>query len=239
MRVLVVDDEPLARERLAQMVAKAEDAELAGTAGNGKQALEFVSEQSVDVVLLDIRMPVMDGIEAAQHMRQLDDGPAVVFCTAYDEHALAAFDANAIDYIVKPVRAERLERAMRKARRLTRDSAEAIKPSQRSHLCAAVRGALELVEIDDVLCLIAEHKYVTVVHRNGETIVEESLKALEAEFPDRFLRIHRNALVGIQHIAGLGKNDNGQAIIRLHRSQRELEISRRNLSAVRKALKQL
>jgi len=239
VRILIVDDEPLARERLIQLLEDIGDTEVAGSVANGKQALEWLSNNPADVVLLDIRMPVMDGLETAQHLRQMEHAPAVVFCTAFDEHALDAFDANAIDYVMKPVRGERLERSLLKAGQLNSSAAEAIKPVQRSHLCANVRGQLKLIELEDVFCLIAEHKYVTVTHRDGETLIEDSLKSLEAEFREHFLRVHRRALVGIRHIAGLGKNEDGQTVIRLHETDHELVISRRNLSAVRKTLKQL
>ncbi|MFK7957166.1 MAG: LytR/AlgR family response regulator transcription factor [Lysobacterales bacterium] len=239
MRVLVVDDEPLARERLTTLLSDTEGVELVGEAGNGREAIEQVRECHPELVFMDIRMPVMDGLEAAHHLRLLEPAPRLIFCTAFDQHALEAFDANAIDYLVKPVRADRLSEALDKARLVRPEDIQTVALTEtRSHLCARVRGNLELISLDDVICLHAEHKYVTVIYNEGEVLIEEPLKALEDEFSDRFLRVHRNALVSLTAVAGLEKAE-GQMVVRLHGTDRRLEVSRRNLPHVRKIIKAL
>src|ERR1700729_3759436 len=155
MKALIVDDEPLARERLTSLLREA-GADVIGEAGEGRSAVETVAKLHPDVVLLDIRMPVMDGLEAARHISNLESPPAIIFCTAYDEHALAAFEASAIDYLVKPVRLERLRAALERAQRFAAKAVvEKIEratgtPRARSHLCARVRGNLVLVPIGDI-----------------------------------------------------------------------------------------
>ena len=240
LKVMIVDDEPLARERLAQMLSDIGDVDVVATAANGKEALTVISESQPAVVLMDLRMPVMDGMEAAHHLRLLDHSPILIFCTAYDQHALEAFEANAVDYLVKPVRMERLREALDKARRYGSGEARGATPApdQRTHLCARIRGNLELIPLESVIFLHAEHKYVTVVHTAGEVLIEEPLKSLEQEFADTFLRIHRNALVAMSAIAGLEREE-GRMIVRLHGTDRTLEVSRRNLPAVRKTIKNL
>jgi two-component system response regulator AlgR len=240
MKVLIVDDEPLARERLAQMLGEVPGASVVGCAGNGREAIDQIREKQPSVVLMDIQMPIMDGMEAAHHLRLLDDPPALVFCTAFDEYALDAFDAAAVDYLVKPIRLERLQEALQKARRYHGDGESAPpRPQSRTHLCARIRGNLELVSLNDVIFLMAEHKYVTVVFEGGEVLIEEPLKLLDKEFGDRFLRIHRNALVALDRIAALEKDPDGRVVIRLDGTDRVLEVSRRNLPAVRKVVKSL
>ncbi len=239
--VLIVDDEPLARERLAQMLKSVPGTRVVGSAGNGREAIQRIEESRPRIVLLDIRMPVMDGLEAAHHLRLLDHHPVIIFCTAFDQHALEAFEANAIDYLVKPVRLERLRQAIAKARQYDAGAAPGSppKPATRTHLCARIRGNLELVPVSEVLFLHAEHKYVTVVHRSGEVLIEEPLKSLETEFADVFVRIHRNALVALKAIAGLEKSRDGHTRVRLNGTDRKPEISRRNLPQVRKIVKAL
>jgi two-component system response regulator AlgR len=244
MRALIVDDEPLARERLADLLGDVEGVQVVGQAGDGREALEAVERLKPDLVLLDIRMPRMDGLEAARHLGRFDRAPAIVFCTAYDEHALAAFDANAIDYLLKPIRADRLRVAIERAARFNRDSMRALErsdvaPRERSHLCARVRGNLVLVPIAEIDYLLAEDKYVVVHHAGGEVLIEEPLKALEAEFGDRFVRIHRNCLVALDKLVGLTRSVDGRVMARLGKLDAPLEVSRRNLPALRKLVRTL
>lgn len=242
MRVLIVDDEQLARERLRHLLGAVPECEVVDEAASGSQALECVQKNPVDVVLMDIRMPGMDGLEAARHLSAMAEPPAVVFCTAYSDHALEAFEANAIDYLVKPVRRERLSAALAKARRLTPEALADTARDEgagRTHLCARVRGNLKLVPIENVIYLQAEDKYVTVRHPDGELLIEDSLTSLEKEFGERFLRIHRNALVARAYLAGLEKNSEGQPIVTLKVGDDTLEVSRRNLPAVRQIIKSL
>ena len=244
MRALIVDDEPLARERLAALLAEIDGVELAGEAANGFDALETAARVKPDLVLLDIRMPVMDGLEAARHLGALETPPAVIFCTAYEDHALAAFEANAVDYLVKPIRVERLRAAISKAQRLgaptLRKVEAATEPGRRrSHLCARVRGSLVLVAVSDIDYLLAEDKYVIVHHGKGEVLIEEPLTTLEEEFGDRFVRIHRNCLVARERITGLVRSADGRIFAQLTGGSDQLEVSRRNLPSLRKLARNL
>ena len=244
MKALVVDDEPLARERLAALIAEIDGVEVVGEAGNGFEALETAARIKPDLVLLDIRMPVMDGLEAARHLDALEMPPAVIFCTAYQDHALAAFEANAVDYLVKPIRVERLRAAIGKAQRLggtiLRKIESTTEPGRRrSHLCARVRGSLVLVAVGDIDYLLAEDKYVVVHHAKGEVLIEEPLTDLEEEFGDRFVRIHRNCLVALARLAGLDRAADGRVLARIEGVSVPLEVSRRNLPALRKLVRSL
>jgi two-component system response regulator AlgR len=244
MKVLIVDDEPLARERLEALLRECGNMEIVGQAGNGRDAVEAVARLTPELVLLDIRMPLMDGLEAARHIAGFEAPPAVIFCTAYDEHALAAFEASAVDYLVKPIRRERLQAAIERARRfgtprLAEIQAASGTTPRRSHLCARVRGNLVLVPVADIQYLLAEDKYVVVHRANGEVLVEEALKSLETEFADRFVRIHRNCLVALDRLSGLTRMPDGRVFAQLAGSTATLEVSRRNLPSLRKLVRNL
>lgn len=241
MRVLICDDEALARQRLQQLLTELDVVECVGEAANGKQAIQLCHQQQPDIVLLDIRMPVMDGLEAARHLAEHDQPPAVIFTTAYDDHALSAFEANAVDYLLKPIRRERLQQALEKARVLNRAQWQALAASEltdqaRSHLSARRQELLRLIPIDDIYYFQADQKYVTVRHKGGEDLIEDSLAALESEFAERFVRIHRNALVASTYLKGIEKSANGHTAL-VEGCDEQLEISRRHASAVRKWLK--
>ncbi len=240
MKILVVDDEAPARERLVRLVGDLDDWEVAGEAASGAEALRAAERTGADVVLLDVRMPGMDGLEAARHLAHADPPPAVIFTTAYGDHALEAFEAQAADYLMKPVRAERLRRALAAVRRPTRAQRAAGPGAERprEQICARLGGELQLVAVEDVLYFLAEHKYVTVRHRHGEILVEESLRSLEGEFEGRFLRIHRNALVAVVWVAGLCRGPDNQTRVWFREGDDTLEVSRRHLPAVRRRLKQ-
>jgi two-component system, LytTR family, response regulator AlgR len=245
MKLLIVDDEPLARRRLAAMLADRPDLQVVGEASTGREAVERAESLAVDAVLMDIAMPVMDGLEAARHLARAEHAPAVIFCTAYDEHALAAFEAAAVDYLVKPVRQERLFEAIERARRgrgidaRSADAAGAATGRQRSHLAARMRGSLRLIPIEDVYYLLAEEKYVLVHHARGEDLIEESLKSLETEFADRFQRIHRNCLVANDEFLELRRAPDGQVQAILRHGKAPLEVSRRCVPALRDRLRHL
>jgi two-component system response regulator AlgR len=246
MKLLIADDELPARQRLRSMMAEIPDWQVAGEAGDGREAIERALELEVDAVLLDIAMPVMDGLEAARHLAHLERGPAVIFCTAYDEHALAAFEAAAIDYLVKPVRQERLREALERARRARANAVSATATPlfpegqrQRTHLSARLRGNLRLIPIEDVHYLQAEEKYVLVHHARGEDLIEESLKALELEFGERFQRIHRNCLVASDEFQELRRLPDGQVQAVLRHGKAPLEVSRRCVATLRERLKHL
>ncbi len=244
MKILIVDDEQLARERLKDLIHEYDKGHIILQADNGLTALQAVANEQPDVILLDIRMPVMDGLEAAYHLAALKSPPAIVFTTAYQDHAIDAFDANAIDYLLKPIRNERLQLALEKAQmmnraRITRlrEVDPDIKP--RTHLSSSSQGKIQLIPISEVRYLKAEQKYVMAGWTGREVLLNESLKTLEAEFPHRFLRIHRNALVALEHIEALDKDKDGSFHIRLHGVSERLLTSRRHLHAVRRAIRQL
>lgn len=245
MKILIVDDEHLARERLRHVIGDTGLGEVIGEGATGEQAVQLCQQQQPDVVLLDIRMPGMTGIEAAQHINKLETPPAIIFTTAYDDYAIPAFESHAVDYLLKPIRQERLSEALHAARRLTRlqlqelGGTEASNDLRRKHISARVGGELRLVPVDDVRYFLAEHKYVTVRYSLGTVLVEESLKSLEDEFGEEFLRIHRNALVATRYIAALDKERDGGHTLKLKDLDEILEVSRRHLSNVRRVMKSL
>lgn len=213
LRVMIVDDEAPARNRLRELLAdcgRRLAVEVVGEAATGLEALELLSRQGADVVLLDIRMPRMDGIECAQHLQKLPHPPAVVFTTAYDGYAIKAFEVNAVDYLLKPIRSERLAAALEKARALSPAALRALQQEAgqtRGHLSVSERGRVVLVPIEDVVYLKAELKYVTVRTPERDYLLEDSLTRLEQEYAARFVRIHRNCLVARAHVAGFEKAD--------------------------------
>ena len=241
MRVVIVDDEPLARARLRELLAEQPGIAVVAEAADGHAALHACAEQAPDLVLLDIVMPGIDGLETARHLAAFEPRPAVVFCTAFDAHALSAFDAQAIDYLVKPVRPERLAAAIERVRTFAagRGHGAATRTAQRTHLCARMRGSLRLIPIEDVHYLQAEEKYVVVHHARGEDLIEESLKSLEDEFPERFVRIHRNCLVARHEILELKRATDGHVHAVLRHGKQPLEVSRRCVSNLRETVKQL
>lgn len=245
MRVLIVDDEALARNRLRQLLEDNPAHSVVGEASNGKQALDVAAELRPDVVLLDIRMPGLNGIEVAHHLNALHDPPAVVFTTAYDEYAIEAFEANAVGYVLKPVRRERLEKAMHQASRISHHAIGQVgrKPGmdmRRSHVCARIQDKLKLIAIDDISRFHADQKYVRVHHSGGENLIDDSLKLLEKEFSDLFVRIHRSALVAISCIDALQKTTDGQVQLIMRDAPDDpdgLIISRRHLADVKRRLR--
>jgi two-component system, LytTR family, response regulator AlgR len=232
MRVLIVDDEPPARERLRSMLAEEGGFEVIGEAGHGEQALQLVESLQPDVVLLDVRMPGVDGLEVARHLAAQPEPPAVIFTTAFDEYALQAFESEAIAYLLKPIRAEKLRAALAKAARLTRPQVQQValaarEPAQRTHVGVRGRDGLKLIPIEEVLCFQADQKYTTVKHLKGEDLIEDSLKALEEEFAASFVRIHRNALVNTRFLERIARDASGQHFVHLRGFPDALEVSRR------------
>jgi two-component system response regulator AlgR len=218
--------------------------EIIGEAANGKEVLLYAGEMRPDLILLDIRMPDMNGLEAALHLSNLDNPPAIIFTTAFSEHALAAFDSHAVDYLLKPIRRERLEQALSKARKVNRAQLQELGKDDetdhaRTHISAQISGNIRLVPIEDIYFFQAEQKYVTVCFKDGEVLIDESLKSLEEEFGDRLIRIHRNALVAKRYLHALEKNDEGQWVVRMRGTDIPLEVSRRHMTNVRKQLKHL
>lgn len=245
MKILIVDDERLARERLQDLLADAgQGAELL-QAENGLACLEIVKKNSVDIILLDIRMPGMDGLETAYHLAALQPPPAIIFTTAYQDHAIDAFNANAVDYLLKPIRSERLQEALQRAGFINRARLAELRGNFkgqvacRSHLSANNLGNIELIPVAEIRYLKADHKYVTVGWPGHETLIDDPLKAIETEFGDRFLRVHRNALVALAHINVLEKVPGGGVCLRLHDVDEKIDVSRRHLHEVRQAIKAL
>ncbi len=244
MIILIVDDEQLARQRLCDMVADINGDHDIHEAVNGKDAIEKGSQYKPDTVILDIRMPGMDGLEAAMHIASLESPPAVIFATAYDEHAIQAFDANAIDYLLKPVRKERLLRALDKAQqiavaRLASLPAIAGTNPVRTDLSSTSTGKTQLIPIEQIACLKADQKYVTAYWDKNQTLLDDSLKSLEEEFSEQFFRIHRNALIALDRIQSLEKTNGGGFKIHLKGIEEAFSVSRRHIAELRKRLKSL
>lgn len=241
---MIVDDEAPARDRLRDLLADCADTvslAVAGEAANGRVALELLSSQPADVVLLDIRMPEMDGIEVAQHLQKLERPPAVIFTTAYDAYAIRAFDVHAVDYLLKPIRAARLEEALSRVR--ASPPAAVLRELQRdprAFLSAQERGKIHLIPVGDVIYLKAELKYITVHTAQREFLIEESLTRLEQEYAERFVRVHRNCLVAHAAIRGFeretndgGEGSEGRWIVLLEDCDEKIAVSRRQQHIVR------
>lgn len=242
MDLLIVDDEPLARERLARMVGQLEGYRVAATLAGAGQLLEAIHEHDPDVVLLDVRMPGEDGVNAAHRIGELDDPPAIIFCTAFDDHAIDAFHTQAVGYLLKPVGAEQLEAVLEKARKPNRLQKQATEPdneNQRRHLTAKTPRGVELIPLDGIHYFMADQKYVTVHHEQGEHLLDETLKELEEEFPTRFLRTHRSVLVSIHHLQAMERDSEGHHRVRLTGTDHRPPVSRRHAGAVRAFLQKL
>jgi two-component system response regulator AlgR len=242
LRVFIVDDEPPARSRLRDLLMDCCEQlplEIVGEAGNGQEALNKLLETPADVVLLDIRMPEMDGIELAQHLAKLAKPPVIVFTTAYDSYAIKAFELHAIDYLLKPIRLGRLFEALTRAREAVPVETAVLRellPEPRKHLSIHERGKIILVPVEHILFLRAELKYITVRTLEHEYLLEESLTALEKEFAARFVRVHRNCLVAKEAIEGFEKGgEEGESgwQVKLKGIDELLAISRRQQHIVK------
>lgn len=241
MKILIVDDEAHARSRLAAMLAELGGRyELCAQAADGEQALAACAAQPIDVALLDIRMPGIDGLEVARRLAEQAVPPAVIFTTAYDEHAMAAFDSQAVGYLLKPIRREQLRKALTQAVRLTRPQLDVLAREQAEavpQIAATARGGVTRIPLDQVYFLQADSKYVLVRHAQGEALVEDSLKSLDEQFPGRFMRVHRNALVMPERVGGMSRAADGRALLEFRGIDDRVEISRRHLAAVRRWLR--
>lgn len=246
MRVMVCDDEKLARDRLVRLVSDMDGVAVVAEAGNGREALAQAQSSRPDVVLMDIRMPDMDGLEAAEHLLKSESPPAVIFCTAYDEHALQAFKVHAVDYLLKPVSRDDLSAALGRAKSMTRGKLQALEGEvhsdgspRRKHISARTHKGIELVGVDDVRYFMADQKYVTVRHGEGEVLIDETLKELEDEFPALFVRIHRNALISLRFLEGMELSTAGHYQVRLRGIDERLTVSRRHVAGLRKVMAKL
>lgn len=238
-KVLIADDEPLARERIRRLVEALPGYQVCGEASDGHQVLGLVAEGNPDVVLLDIRMPGMDGMEAAERLAALVNPPAVIFCTAYDHYAISAFEVQAVAYLLKPVRREALTEALARAGRINRLQLQAIQAREQDsgeQLAIKSHRGTELIEMDQVYYCEADQKYVTVHHHQGQTLTDHTLKELEARFADHLLRIHRHTLVGVRFIRRLARDHDGHWFLELTGRQDRLPVSRRHATNVREWL---
>ena len=231
LRILIVDDEPPARERLRRLLTEIGGAEVAGEAGTGQEALEQAALSPPDVVLLDVRMPGMDGIETARHLSILDEPPAVIFTTAYDQYAIHAFETRAVGYLLKPVHKDKLAAALAQAGRLTRPQLQRLAAAaggpRRSHIAVRRREEVSLIPLRDILYFQADQKYTVVRHLQGEDLIEDSLRTLEEELGSGFVRIHRNAMVNVGHLERIERDPDGRYTVRLHGCATALPVSRR------------
>ncbi len=266
MKILIVDDEPLAVERLFYLLQQINPDYNLIKASNGIEAVEQAIKTEPDIILMDIRMPGMDGLEAAQHLLKFEKQAAIIFTTAYDEYALQAFEAHAVDYLLKPIRKERLEKALKSCSQLNKLQLEELglqssslqssslqnsrlqnsslqnkQVTYRTHISVRLANHLFLIAVDDIHCFLADHKYITIKYnKNGllaETIIEDTLKSLEKEFQHSFIRIHRNALIQKDKIESLHKEDDGRMLLVLKDFADKYEVSRRHLPRVRQLLK--
>ncbi len=241
MNVLIVDDEHLARQRLRKMLSATSEHRIIGEAETGEDALRKTQASQPDVVLMDIRMPGMDGIEAASYINRMDNPPAIIFTTAFSDRALNAFETHAVDYLLKPIKLSRLEAALEAAKRMNKAQMSQLREDEavgsRQKICVKNRGSLELIPVEEIIYFQADQKYVTLRTADQEYLIEESLKALEEEFSQHFIRIHRNALVAQKMLTGLTKNNDGHTCISFAEVDDLLEISRRHLPQIRKKLK--
>ena len=245
MDILICDDEPLAVERLSRLLSQLGQ-HIIATALHGKQALEMVQKYEPDVVLLDIQMPEMDGLSCAQHLSHFDPMPAIIFCTAYDEYALQAIQSQAKGYLLKTIAKEELETDLDNVTKLTQAQLTNLEQKelmeekvQRQQIAAKTYKGLELIPVENIYYFLADQKYVTVRHRNGSVLIDETLKDLETEFADRFIRIHRNALISLDYLDGLEVVTSGQYQARCRELDERLAVSRRHLPYLRERMQNL
>lgn len=239
MKILVVDDETLARERLLRLLIRVVPEAEVDEAGNGRQALELVASGQPDLLLLDIQMPGLDGLGVAAALQDMPEPPAIIFCTAYDQYALDALDKQAVAYLLKPVREEKLRSAMDRARRVNRVQLAALGAERfaRTHVVSESHQGIDMVPVNDVRCFVASQKYVQAIHPGGSLLVPDTLKDLEEEFAGQFVRVHRNALVAIAHISALRRSEEEGWYIALDGVDERPLVSRRHLPAVKEKLK--
>lgn len=249
MKLLICDDEPLARDRLRRLVGNLQEYEIIGEAQNGLEAVELTKSKEPDVLLIDIQMPGLDGLEASAHISKLPNPPAIIFCTAYNNYAVEAFNVNAIAYLLKPVKSEQLANALQSSHKLNKaqlkmlsneNSAITGNPApKRSHISAKTHRGIELIDVKEIRYFKADQKYVVIRHSGGEVLVDDALKDFEKDLGETFIRIHRNALVAIEHIEGLEVVSAGHYLVRMRGIEEKLQVSRRHAPQVRKLLNSL
>lgn len=245
MRIVVCDDELLARERLVRIVQESGH-EVVAQAKTGIEAIIAVKSQQPDIILLDIRMPEMDGVECAQELAKLNHPPAIIFVTAYDHYAIAALKANAIGYLLKPANKDELLEALHKATNLNAAQLNEIRKLEnptarpvREHIAARTHRGVELIELKDIYYFTADQKYVKVRHKEGVVLIDDTLKELEQEFEDRLFRVHRNAIINIKYLDFLEALDAGQFQLHFKGIDETLAVSRRHLPALREKIQSM
>ena len=235
LRILIIDDEAPARNRLRRMLVDVPAVQVVGEAATGQEALELIPVKQPDVLLLDISMPGLNGMALARTLQKQITAPAIIFCTAWSDQAVEAFECDAVDYLVKPVRKERLESALDKARRfISKDTGKT-----GVFLRSTLGGKVSLLPMAEAICLVAEDKYTTVIHENGSLVLNQSLLELEEEHTQILIRIHRSTLVAKNRVRGLEKTADGQHFLLLDACDYRPQVSRRNLPAVRKLIREL
>lgn len=259
LRVLLVDDEPLARQRLARLLDEHDNYQVVAEAGNGQAALDWLCQHKADLVMLDIEMPGMTGLQVAEQLIKVFPStgprPAVIFCTAYDEYALGAFKVEAVDYLLKPIRKEELNKALQKAQRWIEQQPDAVgleahsnragaRTHTRTHISAKTHQGIQLIPVNDIVSFQADQKYITVKYLADdssvtEVLIDEPLKVLEEEFEHAFVRIHRNALVAQAKIERLEAVDGSAHLLYLKGIEGGLNVSRRHLPSIRKLMRGL
>lgn len=246
MKILITDDEPLARDRVRHLLNRIDGFQpMEQDAGNGLEAIELSRRFQPDIVLMDIRMPVMGGLEAANHLAAMENPPAVIFCTAYDAHAIEAFQVQAAGYLLKPMKLEDLHKSLNQVGKINRAQMSRLRDSLpeldggRSHISAKTLKGIELVPLEDVYYFMADSKYVTVYHKHGEILIDDTLKELEAEFGKRFVRIHRNALVRKDRIERMLRDESGHYSIQLTDVEKPLSVSRRHVPGMKKVMQSM
>ena len=241
MKILVVDDEALARERLISILNELDhNYNIVGEAENGQQAIEQVASLQPDILLLDIKMPGMNGLEVAHHLLKHEKPPAIIFTTAYDEHALAAFEAQAIAYLLKPIQIDQLERSLQTASKLRQGQLQHVQTevkNRRLHISVKLRGDLQLIPVADVRYFRADQKYIEMCHSGGIALIDDALKSLEDEFSDKFVRVHRNAIVSIDSVIGIERDSLGRSYVLLKGCNERIDVSRRHVADLRRLLK--
>ncbi|MDM8558835.1 LytTR family DNA-binding domain-containing protein [Candidatus Parabeggiatoa sp. HSG14] len=242
MKIIIADDEPLARDRLRALVRELGMGKVVAMANNGMEVLFATRAYQPDIVLLDIHMPGMDGMQTAKQLALLHPTPVVIFTTAYEEYAVEAFEHQAVDYLMKPIRKERLEQALKRAYDFIQTPSNqplTSTPTARTHISHYRRGELHLVPVNQIYYFFSHQKYIVLRWVDGEALISEALRDLEQEFAGQFLRIHRSTLVAMIQIAGLIKKENGRSYIQLKDISETLEVSRRHLQTVKTFVKDM
>lgn len=243
MDILIVDDEPLARARLARLLDSFADYQVIGEAADAAQALELINTKDPDIIFLDVCMPGDNGIDLAKQIGELDDPPVIIFCSAHEEYAVDAFSTLAVGYLLKPIHKEALTAALEKAKitnRLQRAHLAKTHPQMaekaRSFISTRTRQGIVRIPLENIFYFIADQKYVSVIHTQGESLIDQSLKELESIFSDQVIRSHRNTLINKRYLIGLEKASGGQFVLKLNHCDHKPQVSRRHLADVRQWL---